>query len=604
MRGVKAGQSGGVEGWGAMVALVDESCLPFFLGGMMQRYLVCMVGLGEETMGDFGALPSRAQGLGGRRRKLPLPDAVHHRLNRTTAQTLSRHCPLLPLDRTWTATARPGGSCLCCCGAPSCAKLGGGANKLQTASTTATPATLPRTAPATALAADHGGGSMLVVSPGSPLQKDASAHHAPSARLVSPAPAQQIADMEVATAADAPAPVTAMPALAALDLPDAPAHDDLSLPAAPMGNGLPLALDAAISLPQPAALDAMDLAAMSAFPEPAASDERVNAFARLRFDDGSYYMHTYQIVLGRNIALAHRDMRRLAKVDQLHADGQPQAAQELLNGHNSKKRRRDRHGARSVISEKGGIVNAPIESMPIEYQQRRQSNASHSLSSASHPTGDSVEEKPAERAPQDMIMQAFPELPAQFDGHIPEDPNDCPLVPIHPHHITARNGAQGPKGISRHHAKIFYDFDNGNFCVEVLGSNGLHHENQFIRQGQIVPLDHGDRLLIGAVNIQFYLPDIALTEDQRHRQESGSRPMSFSFENGHGELESDDQMSSESEGELSINPRHVYHYPVDSDVVSDDAIGDDDDDDDLYDYDEPAPRPPQKQSLKLKIKAP
>ncbi|KAH7346077.1 hypothetical protein BKA66DRAFT_478235 [Pyrenochaeta sp. MPI-SDFR-AT-0127] len=443
---------------------------------------------------------------------------------------------------------------------------------------------------------------MLVVPSGPRPQKNASAHHAPSDCLVSPVPAQQMADLQVATAADAPAQNT-MPALQDLDV---AAHQDLTLPATPMDNtttnGLPLSLDDAISLPQPTALGVMDagFAAMPAFPEPAISDERVNAFARLRFDDGSYYMHTYQIILGRNIALAHRDMRRLAKVDQLHADGQPQAAQELLNGLKDKKKKRDRRGARSVISEKGGIVNAPIESMPMEYQQRRQSNASHSLSSASHPAGDSAEEKPAERAPQDMIMQAFPELPAQFDGHVPEDPNDCPVVPIHPHHITARTGAQGPKGISRHHAKIFYDFDNGNFCVEVLGSNGLHHENQFIHQGQVVPLDHGDHLLIGAVNIQFYLPDIALTEDQRHRQESGSRPMSFSFENGHGELETDEQMSSESEGEMSINPRHVYHYPVDSDIDSEDAAGDDD----MDEYEEPAPRPRQKQSLKLKIKAP
>lgn len=453
---------------------------------------------------------------------------------------------------------------------------------------------------------------MLVVS-SAPLQHHVDAHHDSNDASALPAPAHHSADMQVAPAADAtaapdvPAPVledvaasAAAPASAAVS---APAQQDLSLAPA-LDNGFAPPLDDPITFDQAKlnGLDQMgpDFAAMQ-FPQPALSDERLTAFARLRFDDGSYYMHTYQIILGRNIALAHRDMRRLAKVDQLHADGQPQAAEELLNGKKDKKKKRDRRGARSVISEKGGIVNAPIESMPLEYQQRRLSNASHSLSSASHPNGESGEEKPAERAPQDVIMQAFPEVPAQFEGHVPEDPNDCPLVPIHPQHITARTGAQGPKGISRHHAKIFYDFDNGHFCVQVLGSNGLHHENQFYHQGQVVPLDHGDHLLIGAVNIQFYLPDIALTEDQRHRQESGSRPMSFSFENGHGELESDEQMSSESEGELSINPRHVYHYPVDSDIESEDAA---EGDEDMDDYEEPVPRPRQKQSLKLKIKAP
>ena len=133
----------------------------------------------------------------------------------------------------------------------------------------------------------------------------------------------------------------------------------------------------------------------------------------------------------------------------------------------------------------------------------------------------------------------------------------------------------------------------------MLGANGLYHEEAFFDKGDIVPLDHGDRLLIGAVNIQFYLPESTLTEDQRHRQESGSRPMSFSFENGQGELESDELISSESEGELSINPRHVYHYPLDSDVESEEML----EQEDLDDYEIPVPQT-QKQSLKLKIKAP
>ena len=434
------------------------------------------------------------------------------------------------------------------------------------------------------------------------LQHHVSARHALRDALHSPpaAPSQSTVNMEAATA-DAPAqdaPAAAMPDAPSAALPDAvvPADPDVSV----LATSLP-ALGDAIQLPVAADLFGAglgpDFAAMD-FAQPTISDERLTAFARLRFDDGSYYMHTYQIVLGRNIALAHRDMRRLAKVDQLHAEGQPQAAEDLLNGKVSKKRKR--RAARSVISEKGGIVSAPIASMPMEFQQRRLSNASHSLSSASHPAGDSSEEKPAERAPQDMIMQAFPEVPAQFDGHVPEDPHDCPLVPIHPHHITARTGSHGPKGISREHAKIFYDFSEGHFSIEVLGSNGLHHENVFRYRGEVVPLDHGDRLVIGAVNIQFYLPDIALTEDQRHRQESGSRPMSFSFENGHGELESDEQESSDSEGELSVNPRHVYHYPM-SELESDDAFGDDDD---MDDYEEPVARPRQKQSVKIKLKVP
>lgn len=436
---------------------------------------------------------------------------------------------------------------------------------------------------------------MLVGFPSESLHHGRPDHAALDAPLPPAATQQHDANMEAAVAtAAADAPTHDAPDVPMADAPADPNLTTTTLPAlgdpitfqpsannmATDINGVDLAAD----------LLPMDLTA------PPKSDERLTAFARLRFDDGSYYMHTYQIMLGRNLELAHKDMRRLAKVDQLNAAGHLQAAEKLLK----KGKKRRRHGARSVISEKGGIVSAPIESMPMEYRQRRHSNASHSLSSASHPNADSGEERPPERAPQDVLMQAFPEVPAQFEGQVNENPYDCPLVPIHPQHVTDRSGAFGPKGISREHAKIYYDYEQGHFCIEVLGSNGLRHEDRFLRKGENAPLEHGDRLSIGAVNIQFYLPDIALTEDQRHRQGSGSRPMSFQFENGHGELESDEQISSESEGEQSINPRHVYHYPIDSEIESDDAAGDDD----MDEYEEPIARSRQKPSVKLKLKVP
>jgi hypothetical protein len=299
------------------------------------------------------------------------------------------------------------------------------------------------------------------------------------------APAPDAAAMDVATAhVDANAP-SAPVDMAEATLPDLagllPQHEgDAALPAGfdpasttfdmpPMmaATAMP-SLDAPISLPADmhmnplmatdyAMNDAMpinDAMPMNGYSNVTTSEQQLSAFARLRFDDGSYYMHTYQIILGRNVDLAHKDMRRLAKVEQLKAKGEQQKAQALLHG------RRKRHaGARSVISEAGGIVNAPIEMMPMEYQQRRQSIASHShASSGSQPKAENGQEP--DHAPHEVLMQAFPEAPDTFDSHVPEDPDDCPVVPIHPQHVTDRTGLRGPKGISRQHARIFYDFDN------------------------------------------------------------------------------------------------------------------------------------------------
>lgn len=484
----------------------------------------------------------------------------------------------------------------------------------------------------------------MLVAPREPslaLPRHAASHDAAAASLERSFAPSCPADMEAATTPSAqPAPSTLavdapiLPAEKAAVMtpnvaveepaldspPDAPPVDPAAI-AAPLNptafplpatsaDGMPImapALDAPIALgdnmamgmaPDLAMMPDMDMDMdMSAFAPPQ-GEQRLSAFARLRFDDGSYYMHTYQIILGRNVQLAHKDMRRFAKADQLTARGEPQRAEALLNG---KRRKQTRNGPKSVISEAGGIVNAPMKMMPPEYRQRRQSVASQAPSVESHPPKEHTRED-LEHVPQNVIMQALPEAPDKFDSYVPEDPNDCPLVPIHPQNITDRTGAHGPKGISRQHAKIFYDFDHGNFRLRVLGTNGLHHEAEFLGKGEEVELTHGDTILIGMVEITFFLPDIALTEEQRIREQgsgSQSRPMSFSFENGQGE--SEDMDDSASEGEMSINPRHVYHQPhlfeSDDDIMGDEDLDDLDDDDDQY---SPVPRP--RPSLKIKLK--
>ncbi|KAL5396823.1 hypothetical protein PMIN06_004080 [Paraphaeosphaeria minitans] len=454
----------------------------------------------------------------------------------------------------------------------------------------------------------HVAGSMLV-NPGDAPSADALAAHNVAAEPAPIAPATSTASMDAAVASapdalpTAPTAPTAMPppllektaatdlnaqAIAATDAPfpslDAPISlttADMSLGPLPTGPDYPM-------------MDA-ELPFNNGYASLAPAEQRLSAFARLRFDDGSYYMHTYQIILGRNVQLAHKDMRRLAKVEQLKAKGEKQRAQALLNGGRKRKLR----NARSVISEAGGIVTAPIEMMPMDYQQRCQSVASQSHSSGSHAQA-AESNHDVDHAPQEMLMQALPEVPYQIDQQVPEDPNDCPLVPIHPQHITDRTGLKGPKGISRQHAKIYYDFDSGNFCLAVMGSNGLYHEDRFLPKGANVELSHGDTIIIGMVEMTFFLPDIALTEEQRNRQESGSqsRPMSFTFENGRGESEDVDDSGSEDQ---SVNPRHVYHYPVGSEFESDEDLLVDGDMDDLDD-EAYSPVPQPKPNLKIKLK--
>lgn len=382
-------------------------------------------------------------------------------------------------------------------------------------------------------------------------------------------------------------------------------------PAAQNPNGAP-ALDGAIAFEQPINhVFVPDIPIPDGIMEggdaPIEPQPRMSAFARLRFSDGSYYMHTYQIILGRNLELARRDQKRLKKAEKAKKEGNLKKAEAILRG---KKRHRTFGRPRSVISAVGGIVNVPMSAMPAGYQQRRQSEASHSVSSSSHRHEESQEEH-VDVAPQDEIMQAFEEVPEQIDPHVPENPNEIPFVPIHPQHLTTTGGVRaGPNAISREHARIYYNFDSGAFDIEVLSSNGLYHEDQFYKQGEVIELNHGDTIVIGMVEMTFFLPDCALNDAQRARQDSGSRPMSFSFENGQGEIESDDLMEEDSASEeASVDPRHLFHMPMgpydsEEDVVDEEEDEDDEEEDD-DDSSSPEPRPRKytsKPKLKIKLK--
>ncbi|KAH7130521.1 hypothetical protein B0J11DRAFT_430451 [Dendryphion nanum] len=328
----------------------------------------------------------------------------------------------------------------------------------------------------------------------------------------------------------------------------------------------------------------------------------MHAFARLRFNDGNYYMHTYSIILGRNVELAREDILNLKRakraIESANADGLDQR----------KKRKRRNHRPRSVVSNTGGIVNISAAALPAEYQQRRPSVASNSHDSSSNRNPASNPDDVAEQAPQDILMEALDPLPTQLGTRTPQDPHECPIVPIHPQNIRHMTNIQGPKGISRKHAKIAYNFDERYFELEVFSRNGLYHEDVFYSAGHKIRLNHGDTIVIGAVDMTFTLPDEALTEEDRARNNrssrgSESRPMSFAFENGNGELEDAnmDDEDSLSEG-TSVNPRHIFQFTEDFDSDVDHLAGDDDgmDEDEEEDLEE---EEEQKLKVKLKLKS-
>ncbi|KAF2273121.1 uncharacterized protein EI97DRAFT_436365 [Westerdykella ornata] len=377
------------------------------------------------------------------------------------------------------------------------------------------------------------------------------AHSEPTANPGNPVSLEQH-DMNDLMAPNSRAVESLLPPMA-LALPDAPQSETIhstSNEHLPVQTPLPVSsmplLDSSMSAStmEPLLPEPLEQQSQQELRQELQRQQGLEAFARLKFRDGSYYMHTYSVILGRDIEQSRREVRLRARAE----------------------RRRMRDGRpRSVISETGGIVTAPMSTMT------NGASVSHTSSSSRQQTD------PNHVASQEVLIQGFQEVPDRLESQVPENPNECPLVPIHPSHANAVDGEIRSKGISRQHAKIEYNFDTGSWQMHVLGTNGLCHEGNYYGKGALVELNHGDAIGIGQVTFHFFLPDVALTEEQRARQESSSRPMSFSFENGLGQVEDEDWTDENSLSEhANVDPRHVYHMPERPHISDEDTPGDSD----------------------------
>ncbi|KAK9763178.1 hypothetical protein K7432_010397 [Basidiobolus ranarum] len=62
------------------------------------------------------------------------------------------------------------------------------------------------------------------------------------------------------------------------------------------------------------------------------------------------------------------------------------------------------------------------------------------------------------------------------------------------------------KSISRHHAKVYYNFLNQRFELVIQGKNGAFINDQFVEKGATIPLEHRTKIQIGEVAFYFLLP--------------------------------------------------------------------------------------------------
>ncbi|KAI9778441.1 MAG: hypothetical protein M1839_008087 [Geoglossum umbratile] len=306
----------------------------------------------------------------------------------------------------------------------------------------------------------------------------------------------------------------------------------------------PLALHSTPSMPlsDPMVMDPPFLETSPAAQEPAEAP-RIQAFAKLEFDDGQFYMNTYSVILGRDIRAARAAFQR-EQQERDSKDGM-RGGQSTSGGDASQTAFRVKRGGSakinsSVVSESGGIIGADDTDGSRWKRSKKGSKKSKSTTSSSQ----LISRKNSIVQPighTDYQALAQPST----DGAHPVDPSsllpspeECPLIPIHP---PATIGTGSHKGISRKHAKIAYNFDTHIFEVEIKGKNGAFVDDQWYAPGDIRPLKSGSFIQIGGVGVRFLLPETAAGQtDEEDRNSNYDREMNVAFENGRGiEMSSD-----------------------------------------------------------------
>ena len=242
---------------------------------------------------------------------------------------------------------------------------------------------------------------------------------------------------------------------------------------------------------------------------------RIQAFAKLEFDDGPFYMNTYSVQLGRDIRadrLADRWREEANEREKNKARQGSEGSDDIPPTPNRTKPQDYRHQKNSVVSESGGIMGMdPLPQEPRRTPKPKKSKSTTSSSQLLSRTNSGL----IPQVQTDYQSLAMASLTDYTVGAQPLDPcsllpspNECPLIPIHP--PTPLGGVTvGTRSISRKHVKIAFNFEKHVFELTVQGRNGAFVNEQYIPPGGIAELKSGSRILIGNVFIKFVLPDVA-----------------------------------------------------------------------------------------------
>ena len=232
--------------------------------------------------------------------------------------------------------------------------------------------------------------------------------------------------------------------------------------------------------------------------------DRIQAFAKIEFDDGDFYMTTHAVELGRDLEAARMQREREFEAG-FGSDVRSKKRSTSRSGSSRSNRARGESDMENgLASELRGVV--ADQRKLRKGKKRRDESKSWSSSSRQLSRKSSIQSKTDYNAIAAASLVESSPLPSGFEtgGPLPP-PNLIPLIPIH---LPARLQGMSNKSISRKHIRIAYDFDKHFFQAKILGQNGAFIDEEYYCQGALVPLVNGSITQIADVTFRFVLPDV------------------------------------------------------------------------------------------------
>lgn len=282
----------------------------------------------------------------------------------------------------------------------------------------------------------------------------------------------------------------------------------------------------------------------------AGSEPRIQAFAKLEFDDGHFYVNTYSFILGRDVRAARAAHQREIQFRQAVRSSRAKSSSGGNTSHTPNRMKREESAAMmgSVVSDRGGIMGFDPELPPPNLQNnlnisRRSSKSS--IDDSAMPINPAQLQTTTSTDYNALAMQSLQEgngeaKPVDALALLPS-PDSCPTIPIHPP-STIDGTAAGHRGISRRHVRIAYNFDRSLFEMEVMGRNGAFIGADWLSPGQVRPLHSGDYIQIGGVRIRFLLPDVPIGETGANRLEEEAAEEPVEEEDAAGSVDAEHEV--------------------------------------------------------------